>query len=157
MNRVLLLLLALLWGAVVIPTLLRARQETSPIVSVRIFRRRMRVLGGDRRPRVGGRWILVPRSLSDLPSPRRRSLERRRLAFFGLLGAAAATLALGMVPSLDALIKVHILVDGMLAGYVLVLLKMKERRPSRRAPSHLTEPPAFVEPGPRRYASAGRL
>jgi hypothetical protein len=68
-TLVLIVLLVLLWGAVIVPTLLRARQ--SPSYSVGAFRRNMQALGSrssgrpSRRPSgagtgAAGRWILGP-------------------------------------------------------------------------------------------------
>jgi hypothetical protein len=68
-TLVLIVLLVLLWGAVIVPTLLRVRQ--SPASSVGAFRKNMQALGARsstrplRRPSgagagAAGRWILVP-------------------------------------------------------------------------------------------------
>ncbi|HWD72392.1 MAG TPA: hypothetical protein VG779_07670 [Actinomycetota bacterium] len=67
MTLVLIVLLVLLWGAVIVPTLLRVRQ--SPSYSVGAFRRNMQALGSRSAGRpsrrssgsgTAGRWILGP-------------------------------------------------------------------------------------------------
>ena len=67
MTLVLIVLLVLLWGAVIVPTLLRVRQ--SPSSSVGAFRRNMQALGSRSAGRplrrssgsgTAGRWILGP-------------------------------------------------------------------------------------------------
>ena len=92
MTLLLIVLLVLLWGAVIVPTLLRARQ--SPSYSVGAFRKNMQALGSrsagrpSRRPSSAGagpagRWILGP--------PPRQSLAGYRSSAAGRSAAGAQT------------------------------------------------------------------
>lgn len=79
MTLLLIVLLVLLWGAVIVPALLRVRQ--SPATSVGTFRRNMQMLGSRVSARqvrrmngASGRWVLGP------PPPRP---GRRRVAVAG--------------------------------------------------------------------------
>jgi hypothetical protein len=54
-------------------------------------------------------------------------IERRRHVFIGLLAAAAGTLVLGLLPSLGFLLKLNIVVDLALAGYVVFLVRSRPR------------------------------
>jgi hypothetical protein len=54
-------------------------------------------------------------------------IERRRQVFIGLLAAAAGTLVLGLLPSLGFLLKLNIVIDLALAGYVVFLVRSRPR------------------------------
>lgn len=139
MTLLLVVLLVLLWGAVIVPTLLRARQTSES--SVGSFRKHMHALGrrstgrsftrrtpGGRTMAINpGRWIIAPP-----PGPGSRPTEtweptvaQRRLVFIVLLSAAAGSLLLGFIPGLGLLLKVHVGIDAVLAGYVVFLLRTK--------------------------------
>ena len=92
MTLLLIVLLVLLWGAVIVPTLLRVRQ--SPASSVGAFRKNMQALGARsstrplRRPSgagagTAGRWILGP-------PPRQSSARYRSSAASGTQARPAA-------------------------------------------------------------------
>jgi hypothetical protein len=149
-TLVLIVLLVLLWGAVIVPTLLRARQ--SPASSVGAFRKNMQALGARTSPRASrrstgrtGRWILGPpqgragarlragsrsrsRSGDDLGAGG-LTLEQRRGIFFSLLLAAAFSLLLGFAYSL--LLRIHLGLDVALLGYVVYLARTKPRQEPR--------------------------
>jgi len=119
LTLLLVVLLVVLWGSVIVPTLLRARQ--SPSATVGSFRRNMQALGArstgrgyDRRPggpgrpggsgRSGGagRWILAPppRSPAGRYYRPRPSMEQRRRVFVGLVATAGSTLVNSAVAGL---------------------------------------------------------
>ncbi len=151
-TLLLIVLLALLWGAVIVPTLLRARQ--SPASSVGAFRKNMAALGSRASVRAtrtngspAGRWILGPparrprgRGYRSGAGPAARSggsvgsdlyagaltLEQRRTIFFSLVAAAAFTLLLGL--AYGFLLRLHLCIDIALAGYVVYLARTKPRR-----------------------------
>jgi len=56
---------------------------------------------------------------------RSRTLRRRRDVFTALLGAAAVTLVLGLVPAFRVLLLVHLAVDALLVGYVALLIRQR--------------------------------
>lgn len=151
LTPLLVVLLLVLWGAVFVPSILRAREKTSPIVSVGMFRRRMRVLSG--RPPASGRWVLMPATPQELEAPRRRSIRRRRQIFTGLVFLAVATLLLGLLPGLRVFLRVHLTTDVLLATYVAFLIWVKERS-DRHLPKHAARPDEADDDS---YLRAGQL
>lgn len=150
MTSLVILLLVVLWGAVFGPAILRARQQTSPIASVGTFRRGMRALSRNR-PSTSGRWVLMPKTPDEAEAPRKRAVARRRHIFVGLLGGSGASLVLGLIPSLHALLILHLCFDLVLAGFVLFLLQLKQRRPPKHA---FRNPPRDLE---ETYLEVGQL
>lgn len=131
-----LVVLALVWAAVLLPSMLRAKLESSPIDGVRSFERSMGILATarNRKAERPGRWIMVPRSDVTAPVRRRsRVIRRRRQNFERLLGVAAVTLLLGFVPQLRWMWFVHLAVDGALGLYIARLLKYKREEQERVA------------------------
>lgn len=143
-----LLILAVIWAAVLIPPALRSRAEGRPADSITAFHRQLAVLrrAGPRTglpadsgtsPRPGG-FRSVPSPVTGLarsnmaatarvaPAPRRGSARRRRRdVFLSLLVAAASTLVLGAVPGLRMLWLVHVAADVLLIGYVSLLVRQR--------------------------------
>ncbi len=152
MTLLLVVLLALLWGIVIVPAILRARQDSSPIVTVGTFRRNMRALSSGLKSTPAGRWVLLPTHPDDLVAPRKRHLERRRRLFSALVAAAAGTLVLGLLPGMADVLKLHLVLDMVLAGYIWLLLKGKRQRLSEH-----TEQPASQEQADDEYLRAGQL
>lgn len=110
LDEALLAALLIGWAAVLLPSALRSRRETDPLVTVGGFTQAMAVLRG----RPDGREILVPGQADRIvghgeparrpaPTPRpgagRRSglLRRRRQLFTRLLAATAGTFVLAVV------------------------------------------------------------
>jgi hypothetical protein len=116
-------MLALLWGAVFLPALLRAKQQTSPIVTIGRFRRGMRALGGSPLSGKGGRWIVVP-EVKQTEDDRRKWVARKRRTFIFLVMAAGITLIFALIPGFKA-IAVHVVADLLLAGYVIYLVRTR--------------------------------
>jgi hypothetical protein len=142
-----LLILAVIWAAVLIPPALRKRAEGRPADSITSFHHQLAVL---RRtgPRAGRHAAWPP---AESPSPRyvapvaapvrpvstvawaagrstlaRRDIRRRRRdILMALLVAAGVTLVLGAVPSLRGLWLVHMVVDLLLVGYVSLLVRQR--------------------------------
>ena len=123
MTLLLVIVLALLWGAVFLPALLRAKQQTSPIVTIGRFRRGMRALGGSPLSGKGGRWIVVP-ELKQTEADRHRALARKRRTFLFLLASAAITLIFAFIYGSKA-VAVHVVADLLLAGYVTYLVRTR--------------------------------
>ncbi|MGH9222978.1 MAG: hypothetical protein ACRD2W_04170, partial [Acidimicrobiales bacterium] len=148
-----LLILAVIWAAVLIPPALRSRAEGRPADSITAFHRQLAVL---RRagPRLGGRhsdWTpdgaMGSRHVSPLaavtalpvaPSRpaaysatsrsamvRRNARRRRKDILLALLVAASTTLVLGAIPALRFLWVVHGAADVLLFGYVALLVRQR--------------------------------
>ena len=140
--------LALVWAALLLPSMVRTRLESSPIDGVRSFERSMGILASarNRKGQTPGRWIMVPRSEVTAPVGRRgRIIRRRRQNFERLLAAAVITLLAGFIPHLHWMWFVHLAVDGALGIYVTRLLRYKREEQERREKVEtlpLEEPPA---------------
>jgi Ca2+/Na+ antiporter len=141
LTALLIVLLAVLWGAVFLPTILRSRHSSSPITSVGTFRRGMSALGPGR----SGRWIVTPTTPEDHLAARRRSVYRRRQVFTAMLFAAAMTLLLAIVPDLRWMLKVHLGVDALLLAYVVILLRIKSRKSVEKPIVHRHQPEPMPE------------
>lgn len=129
-----LLFLAVIWAAVLVPPLLRARAEGRPADSIGNFRRQLHVLqrsGPGLVPpanslRLGiAAYRPAVRPLSTDASRRARTLKRRRDVLFGLLGAMGGTLVLGLLPSLRVLWGLHVVLDLLFVGYVAMLVRIR--------------------------------
>lgn len=121
-------MLAAIWAAVLLPSLVRSRIAASPIDGVRNFENAMGILSGARARRTqnaSGRWVMVPRDVTAPPRRRARVIERRRRMFTRLVSLVAVTLALGIVPSLRWVWFVNLAADAALAVYVSRLLRWK--------------------------------
>ncbi|MBW3577788.1 MAG: hypothetical protein KY462_08640 [Actinobacteria bacterium] len=134
MNGAWVMLLALIWGLVLVPGALRARRS-SPTTSVGTFERAMDVLAR-RDVGAGGRYIYVPRDASRIVDERKRRrssvLTQRRRMFVRLLLTTAVSLPLAF--ALRGLAwSVFFGSAALLAGYVRLLLRWK-RRVDRVAP-----------------------
>jgi hypothetical protein len=141
LTIVVLLFLAVIWAAVLVPPMLRARAEGRPADSIGNFRHQLSVLQrtapgvvapantlrtpmamGPYRPIAPGLSI---RSVSPEASRRARTLKRRRDVLFGLLGAMGGSLVLGMLPSLRVLWGLHVVLDVLFVAYVTLLVRMR--------------------------------
>ena len=156
-----LVVLAIIWVAVLVPPALRARAEGRPGDSVSAFRRQLVVLrraGPHASRSVGPEWGRSRSYGSRGPAPvtsltarraqathrpvgrsprvagmsrmgvsaaRSQTLRRRRNVFTALLGAAAVSLVLGLVPAFRVLLLVHLAVDALLVAYVALLIRQR--------------------------------
>lgn len=159
-----LVVLAIIWVAVLVPPALRARAEGRPGDSISAFHRQLTVLrragphGGRSsapdwtRARGSGSRTAAPASSVTSLTARRaqasrrapayaprgramapaavstahsRTLRRRRDVFTALVGAAAVTLLLGLVPAFRVFLLVHLAVDVLLAAYVTMLIRQR--------------------------------
>jgi len=118
------LLLALAWAVVLVPSLLKPRFESSPIDSVGNFERSMGILASARhgRTHIPGRWVMVPKDLPQGPKRRRNLvIQRRRRNFYRLIIVMVASLILGAVPGLRFFLWVSLASFGALGLYVVQL------------------------------------
>lgn len=115
MEIVIFLLLAAVWGAFLLPPLMKSRRE-APISSTQEFDRSLARLAS-----VQGYAKLQTAS-------RRRIQARRRRVFSGLLAAAVLTLALAVARGSLNLLFLHLVIDALGVGYVAMLLHIKQQR-----------------------------
>jgi hypothetical protein len=126
--------LALVWAAVLLPSMFRARLESSPIDGVRSFERSMGILANTRNRKAErpGRWIMVPRSEVTQPVRRRgRVIRRRRQMFERLLAFTGITFIVGFLPGLHWVWFVFLASLGALGIYITRLLRYKRDEQER--------------------------
>jgi hypothetical protein len=129
-----LLILALIWAAVLLPPWLRRRREGRPGDSVLSFRRQLSTL--ERAAPGGGYAAAVaqpigrahPRSVA--PMSRSAARKRRRDVFYALLGATAATLLLA-VAMRGVMVYLSVLCLAALGAYVALLVQIQRRTAER--------------------------
>lgn len=138
-----LLVLAVIWAAVLVPPMWRNRVEGRPADSIKQFHRHLRVLNGTE-PHGYSRTLTAQAGSPIITAPmtyrastvrstelrRRRTIERRRNVLFGLAGAAVFTLFLAIL-SVPMMLAAHLLVDVLLAGYVALLANMRKAAADR--------------------------
>lgn len=132
-----LLVLAVIWAAVLVPPMWRSRADGRPADSIKQFHKHLRVLNGTEphgysrtlTAQVGTPVITAPmayrpsmRSSAELR--RRRTIERRRNVLFSLGGTAAVTLVLA-VAGVPMMLMLNLLVDALLVGYVAMLAHLR--------------------------------
>lgn len=145
-----LIVLAMVWAAVLIPPMLRARAEASPADSIGSFRRQLNVLRRTAPPAVPPANSLgLPRYPSPVPVPtyqpvpvptyqmarsyspspdssrRARTLRRRRDVLLALIAAMGLTFVLAFVPGFGMLWGAHFALDLAFLGYVGLLVRMR--------------------------------
>ncbi len=152
-----LLVLAAIWAAVLLPPYLERRRAVHPSHSIGDFRRQLHVL-----QRTGDPYAPMP----SHPAPRRSMtrtdvLRRRRDVLATLAVAAVLTLLLALVAG-GAVWLLHLGVDAALLGYVALLLQVQQQRPQARAAArrHAARPAprmAFEPAAPARLGELHRL
>ena len=136
----LLLILAVIWAGVV-ASLVRDRVGERPSDSIGSFRRQLHVLQRTAPASVApANTLYAPREhqvapISAMPMRRRpaasvdsaraRTMKRRKDILIGLLITMGATLLLGMLPMFRILLVLHVLADLAFAGYVALLVRMR--------------------------------
>lgn len=162
MGVVVLIVLAAVWAAFLLPPILRARSEHRPSGSISDFRKQLHVLARTS-PSGAGRsnlhQVAPGRVVPIRPAGRppaaaagplrlgrsRQSVKRRRDIFVGLLVAMAGSLVLGALPPLRALWAVHVVVDVLFVGYVAALIYLRNLAAEREMKVRFL-PPAAPEP-----------
>ena len=136
MTIAVILVLGILWVAVLVPPILRARGQQSRSDSVGDFHHKLRSLGqanGHRsRPRrtTASSPIFVPAGTG--PGSMNAQQKRRRDVLFVLLGLVAFTFFLAVLTRSMAFIALQLIADVALAGYVYLLLQYKQRAQGQR-------------------------
>jgi hypothetical protein len=166
-----LVILAVIWAAVLLPPFLQSRSENRPADSISTFRNQLHVL---ERRSTGGNLAPTPiRPSYGTRTPTRAPIDRGRMArsdakkrrrdiLVTLLAAAGLTLVLSFV--LPSVIFLHLAIDALLVTYVALLVRQRKlaeeramkvrylgdaRRPARPAPAR----PAMPELAVRRAAA----
>lgn len=118
-----LLVLAAVWAAVLLPPYLEKRRAVHPSSSIVDFRHQLSVL-----QRTGDPYAPVPMR----PTPRRAmsrgdAQRRRRDVLTTLAAAAVLTFVLALATG-GAVWLLHLVVDAALLGYVAVLMQIQQQR-----------------------------
>lgn len=121
MEIVVFILIALVWAFFLLPSFFDNRRQ-APLSSTKSFARSTALLAS------------VATSPTYEVMIRRRALARRRRILFMLGAAAIASLAVAIVNNSMIWLGVTIGLDLALAGYVALLLQMKERARAATAP-----------------------
>jgi len=146
------LVLGILWVAVLVPPILRARGQQSRTDSVGDFSHKLSSLGranGHRtRPTRNSSSppIFVP-SNKGIPGAMSAQQKRRRDVLFVLLGLVAATFFLAVLTRSMAFIALQLVADVALAGYVYLLVQYKQRSSERQTKVRYLGA-AYREPSP---------
>ena len=156
-----LVILALIWAAVLVPPYLQNRRETRPGDSIATFRTQLSVL---ERTTPGGRSSSLARldvGRYDAPryvppATRRRPANpsqaamrraevrrRRRDVFLTLLGAVGVTLVLAVALG-GSVWMLHLAVDAIFGAYVLMLVSLQQQS------LQTEEKVRYLQPAPRR-------
>lgn len=131
MTGVLVALLAVLWAVVLLPVLLKAKENSSVSLSVGTFNRSMRALSSNHEaPLAGGRYVLTLRTPLDEPDSREIIFKRRRI-FSGMVIGLAFALPASLLPGLRFLLWVSIALAIGLAGFTAFLISEKNKKPYR--------------------------
>lgn len=150
-----LLLLALIWGALLV-SWLRSRSATTFTDSVGTFRRHLNVLERatpttvrpanrlvdpvsqyrpasprGARPTVGPARRPGPLAANPAGLKRRQVQKRRRDVFFALMAGTVGSLALAIIPGLSIMWSVQVLFDLLLGSYVAILIRMRNQAAER--------------------------
>jgi hypothetical protein len=132
------LILGVLWIAVLVPPILRARGQQSRSDSVGDFTYKLSTLGranGSHRERPSKTSAQRPMFAPMGPGPAQMSAaqKRRRDVLLVLLGIAAATLFLAVLTRSMPFFALQLLADAALGGYVYLLIQFKQRAQEQQA------------------------
>ena len=123
-----LVILAVLWAVVLVPPLLRSRNEARRSDSVGDFSYRLGVLS-----KTGGHAVVAGRHPKGYaPSGMSRTQRRRRDVLVALGGFAVLTLGVAAGTGTTLMWAVQLLADALLVVYVLALVRMKNLATERR-------------------------
>ena len=129
MTLLVLVILAVIWAAVLVPPYLQNRSESRPADSISTFRNQLSVL--ERRatmlqpgmPSTPGRVVSPMAARTPARIARMEARKRRRDILLTLLAASGLTLLLGLVA--PSVLLLHLLIDGLLVAYVALLIRQK--------------------------------
>ena len=121
-----LLVLAAIWAAVLLPPYLQKRRAFHPSSSIVDFEHGLRVL-----ERTGDPYAPMPVRPGTRPM-RRADVQRRRRDVLATLAAAAVLTLLLAVVAGGAVWLLHLTVDAALLGYVALLMQVQQQRTGAR-------------------------
>ena len=162
MGVVVLIVLAAVWAAFLLPPILRARSEHRPSGSITDFRRQLHVLArstpaGNVAPQaIPGRVVPI-RPLGPTHAPThaatplrlgrsRQTVKRRRDIFVGLLAAMVGSLVLGFLEPLRILWSIHLVLDLLFVAYVGALVYLRNLAAEREMKVRFLPTAAAPEP-----------
>ena len=133
MTGVLVALLAALWAVVLLPVLLKAKENSSVSVTVGTFNRSMRALSSNHEaPSMGGRWVLTPRNpMDEVVSSSSEVIFLRRRIFCGMLAGLVFCLPASLIPGLGFLVWFAAALAIGLGGFTAFLISEKNKKPYR--------------------------
>jgi hypothetical protein len=155
------LILAILWAAVLLPPILRSRSQSGSPSGVADFMSRLGAFGRSQQadpglpplqpmmgPVNGNGGIPGPTGPVRVPGGMTPAQRRRRDVLVGLLAGAGVTFLMALFANSIVFWGVHLVVDALLGGYVLLLLQHKSRRVERREKVRPIHPPMRGVPMP---------
>jgi hypothetical protein len=165
-----LLILAVLWAAVLVPPVLRSRSEnrrgeTIGPLNYRLGSASSRSLGAalNRGPasfrpaafpsRSGGPVPIRAGVLGRASGEMTRAQKRRRDVLIGLLGAAGLTFVVAIFTGMIAVWVLHLVADVLLGGYVFLLVQLKQRGSVPGVGAQLPPPIPLERPRQARHVS----
>lgn len=131
MGLPVLILLAIAWGAFLLPPIVRNRSSLRPGRSVSTFRNDLAVLGRAT-PHGPGLGAFGADRLPGTPGSRSQVRRRRRDVLAALAALAVFTLLLAVAFG-GPLILLHLVVDVALGGYVFLLVQLRKTAAERPA------------------------
>ena len=163
-----LVVLAIVWAAVLLPPVLRARAEGRPGDSIGSFRHQLHVLkrtaptavapansltaaAARRQPQVTPtRPAQAPsarpaRTYTPDSARRARTLRRRRDVLLALMAAMGVTFLLGFL-GISVMWSLHVLFDVAFAGYVVMLVRIRNAAAERDMKLRFLPGPVSAEP-----------
>lgn len=152
MTIVVLVALAAVWAAVLLPPYLQKRRATHPSSSVVDFHQQLAVLQRTGRALNGAplRAGYTPRALDRRPRPNPNIprpaaiqtdvMRRRRDVFTTLLVAAGMTLLLSLIFGGNVWL-LHLMIDAALLGYAALLLQIQQQQPAQYSQYSRPSPP----------------
>ena len=137
MTIAVILVLGILWIAVLVPPILRARGQQNRTDSVGDFHHKLRSLGqanGHRtRPRRTTASSAIFAPIGTSPGSMNAQQKRCRDVLFVLLGLVAFTFFVAILTRSMPFIALQLVADVALAGYVYLLLQYKQRAQDQRS------------------------
>lgn len=144
MTLLVLVILAVIWAAVLLPPFIQNRTESRPADSISTFRNQLSVLerrstavipnqgrGPARSPQAATFAPVRTRQLDRARLARLEAKKRRRDILVTLLAAAGLTLVLSFV--LPQVLLLHLLIDALLGAYVALLVRQRRIAEERAA------------------------
>ena len=144
-----LLILAVVWALFLVPQVLRARAEKTPADSIGAFRAQLSVLertGPAVVSHAGRPTMAVPAYRPAGVASKEQIRRRRQNILFGLLGAMALTLFVGLAVHLFFL--VHVMLDVLFLGYCALLVRARQLAAERETKVRYLPGPTFARAEP---------